>query len=142
MIAAPDGPSGAALGRVLVVDDSDTVRALISLNLELEGFAVDTAADGQEALDRIRGADPGQAPDVVTLDVVMPRLDGFATALALRGDPGTAGVKIAMVTGSAQRRDLARGLEIGVDAYVTKPFDPAALVRTVRALAGCPLLEG
>ena len=126
-----------ALAKVLVVDDSDTIRTLISVNLELEGFDVTTATDRQEALDKVHDS----APDVVTLDVVMPRLDGFATAEALRGDPETAQVKIAMVTASAQAGDLQRGSDIGVDAYVTKPFDPADLVRTVRELAGCPLPE-
>ena len=120
------------LGRVLVVDDSETIRELITLNLEMEGFEVVTAANGREALDRVREV----APLVVTLDVVMPHLDGFATAIRLREDPSTADLKIVMITAAAQERDLARGREIGVDAYLTKPFDPEALVQTVRELAG------
>jgi CheY-like chemotaxis protein len=75
-------------------------------------------------------------PDVVTIDVKMPRLDGLATVARLRADPRTAGVKIAMVTASAQEIDLRRGEAAGVDAYVTKPFDPESLVRTVRDLIG------
>lgn len=120
------------LGRVLVVDDSETIRTLITVNLELEGFEVVVASDGQEALEMVRDV----APDVVTLDVVMPRRDGFSTAAALRADPATAHLKIAMVSASAQESDLRRGDEIGVDAYLTKPFDPAELVRIVRELAG------
>jgi CheY-like chemotaxis protein len=122
------------LGRVLVVDDSDSIRELISVNLELEGFEVVTAADGEEALEKAVEV----TPDVVTLDVVMPRLDGFAAAERLRRDERTRHIKIAMVTASAQAVDLRRGGRIGVDGYLTKPFDPAELIRLVRQLAGCP----
>jgi CheY-like chemotaxis protein len=64
----------------------------------------------------------------------MPRLDGFDTVARLRADPRTSDLKVAMVTASAQEGDIRRGREVGVDAYVTKPFDPAVLVRTVREL--------
>ena len=118
--------------RVLVVDDSEVIRTLISVNLELEGFEVVTAVDGQDALDMIYDV----APDVVTIDVVMPRLDGFDTVARLRADPRTSHLKIAMVTACAQESDIRRGNTVGVDAYVTKPFDPDTLVRTVRDLIG------
>ena len=121
-------------GRVLVVDDSDVIRQLICVNLELEGFEVVTAVDGQDALDKIHEA----APDVMTIDVRMPRLDGFDTVARLRADPRTCGLKVAMVTACAQESDIVRGREVGVDAYVTKPFDPATLVRTVRDLVDRP----
>ena len=121
-------------GRVLVVDDSDVIRQLICVNLELEGFEVVTAVDGQDALDKIHEA----APDVMTIDVMMPRLDGFDTVARLRADPRTSGLKVAMVTACAQESDIVRGREVGVDAYVTKPFDPATLVRTVRELVDRP----
>lgn len=116
--------------RVLVVDDSEVIRTLITVNLELEGFVVVQAVDGQDALDKV--IDVG--PHVVTIDVKMPRLDGLETVARLRADPRTRGVLIVMVTASPQADDLRRGEEAGVDAYVTKPFDPAALVRTVRDL--------
>ena len=119
------------LGRVLVIDDSEVIRHLITINLELEGFEVVTAVDGQDALDKIHDVQP----DVITIDVKMPRLDGLDTVALLRADPRTAGLKIAMVTASAQEVDLRRGETVGVDAYVTKPFDPEALVRTIRDLA-------
>lgn len=117
--------------RVLVVDDSEVIRGLIAVNLELEGFEVHQAVDGQDALDRIHDI----APDVMTIDVVMPRLDGFETVALLRADPRTCDLKIAMVSASAQEADLRKGHQVGVDAYVTKPFDPETLVRTVRELA-------
>ena len=119
-----------SLGRVLVVDDSDVIRKLISVNLELEGFEVVTAVDGQDALDKIIEV----APDVMTIDVVMPRLDGYDTVAKVRADPRTSHLKIAIVTACAQEADIRRGEAVGVDAYVTKPFDPSTLVRTVRDL--------
>jgi CheY-like chemotaxis protein len=115
---------------VLVVDDSDVVRQLIAVNLELEGFEVVQAVDGQDCLDRVLEI----APDVITLDVIMPRLDGFATAARLKADSRTAHFKIIIVTASAQNADLRKGSQIGVDAYLTKPFDPDDLIQTVRAL--------
>ena len=119
-----------SLGRVLVVDDSEVIRTLIRVNLEMEGFEVVQAVDGQDALEKVRQA----APDVMTIDVKMPRLDGFDTVARLRADPRTSALKVAMVTACAQEGDIRRGREVGVDAYVTKPFDPAVLVRTVRDL--------
>jgi CheY-like chemotaxis protein len=112
-------------GRVLVVDDNRVIRQLIRVNLELEGFEVVTAADGAECLDVVRRV----RPDVVTLDVVMPRLDGVRTAAMLRADPETRHVRIAMVSGSPWAG------EAGADAYVGKPFEPAELVAVVRRLA-------
>ncbi|MFL6056899.1 MAG: response regulator transcription factor [Actinoallomurus sp.] len=120
------------MGRVLVVDDDEVIRQLIAVNLQLEGFEVLTAVDGQDCIDRVREI----APDVITLDVMMPRLDGWVTAVKLRDDPLTRDIKVVMITARAQEHDIRRGHEIGVDAYVTKPFDPAELIRTVRDLAG------
>ena len=117
-------------GRVLVVDDSDVIRTLITVNLELEGFEVVQAVDGQDALEKVIDV----RPDVMTIDVKMPRLDGFDTVERLRADPRTSHLKIAMVTACAQEADVRRGAHVGVDAYLTKPFDPDALVRTIRDL--------
>lgn len=123
-----------SLGRVLVVDDSDVIRHLITVNLELEGFEVIQAYDGQDCLDRVHEVNPV----VITLDAVMPRLDGWRTASRLRQDPQVKHVKIVMVTASTQAADRRRGAEAGVDVFMAKPFDPEELVRTVRELAGHP----
>jgi CheY-like chemotaxis protein len=120
------------LGRVLVVDDDEVIRQLIAVNLQLEGFDVVTAVDGQDCLEKVCSV----RPDVITLDVMMPRLDGWVTAVKLRDDPATRDIRVVMITARAQEHDVRRGEEIGVDAYVTKPFDPAELIRTVRELAG------
>ena len=123
-----------SLGRVLVVDDDDVIRQLITVNLELEGFDVTTAVDGQDCLDKVKAA----RPDVITLDIMMPRLDGWEAASRLRADPETADVKVVLLSARAQEADLARGSRIGVDAYLTKPFDPDELIDVVRRLAGLP----
>ena len=116
--------------RVLVVDDDEVIRQLIRVNLELEGFEVHTAVDGQDCLDRITEV----APDLVTLDAMMPRLDGFRTAELLRADPRTAHIRILMLSARAQAQDRRQGEAAGVDAYLTKPFDPDDLVRLVQRL--------
>ncbi|WP_369777834.1 MULTISPECIES: response regulator [unclassified Streptomyces] len=118
-----------ASGRVLVVDDNKVIRQLIKVNLELEGFEVVTANDGAECLDVVHRV----CPDVITLDVVMPRLDGFGTAAQLRADPRTRHVPVAIVSASTQH-EVEAGIEAGVDAFLAKPFEPAELVRVVRRL--------
>lgn len=119
--------------RVLVVDDDEVIRQLISLNLELEGYEVAAAVDGQDALERVQE----WRPDVMTLDMMMPRLDGLATAAALRADPVTAHIRICLVSARAQAADRDRAaVAPGIDAFLSKPFDPEDLVRIVGELAG------
>jgi len=120
------------LGRVLVVDDDEVIRRLIAVNLQLEGFDVSTAVDGQDCLDKAAGIDPA----VITLDVMMPRLDGWETAIQLRKSPDTARIKVVLITARAQEEDKSRGSQVGADAYLTKPFDPNEMIRVVRELAG------
>ena len=119
-----------------MVDDDDVIRQLITVNLELEGFEVTTAVDGQDCLDKVKSV----APAVITLDIMMPRLDGWEAASRLREDPETADIKVVLLSARAQEADLQRGDRIGVDAYLTKPFDPDELIATVRRLAGLPAL--
>jgi DNA-binding response OmpR family regulator len=123
-----------ALGRVLVVDDDEVIRQLIAVNLTLEGFDVVTAVDGQDCLDKVAAINP----DVITLDVMMPRLDGWVTAMELRKNPQTSQVKVVLITARAQEDDRSLGRQIGVDAYLTKPFDPSEMIRVVRELASAP----
>jgi DNA-binding response OmpR family regulator len=116
---------------VLVVDDSATIRSLIALNLCLAGYDVTEAHDGQECLSLV----PSTQPDLITLDVAMPGLDGFATVGRLRADAVTANTPIVMVTARTSPADVQRATALGVDGYVTKPFEPAELVALVRALS-------
>jgi CheY-like chemotaxis protein len=116
--------------RVLVVDDSAPVRDLVVVNLELEGFEVRTAVDGLEGVE----AALDWRPDLITLDVVMPRLDGFGALERLRSDPRTADIPVVILTGRAQGADRDRGQALGADAYLSKPFEPAELVGVVTDL--------
>nr|WP_236679312.1 response regulator [Streptomyces sp. 9-7] len=116
-------------GRILVVDDNKVIRQLIRVNLELEGFEVVTAADGAECLDVVHHV----RPDVVTLDVVMPRLNGLHTAARLRSDPRTWDIPIAIVSACTEG-EVDNGESVGVDAFLAKPFEPTELVRTVGKL--------
>ena len=109
-----------SLGRVLVVDDSDVIRTLITVNLELEGFEVVQAVDGQDALEKVLDV----RPDVITIDVRDAAARRVRHRRAAARRPADRRMKIAMVTACAQADDLRRGEEVGVDAYVTKPFDP------------------
>ncbi|MEU0842312.1 response regulator [Streptomyces sp. NPDC005962] len=116
-------------GRVLVVDDNKVIRQLIRVNLELEGFEVVTAADGAECLEIVHQV----RPDVITLDVVMPRLDGLQTASRLRADARTRRLPVAMISACTQV-EVDRGQALGVDAFLAKPFEPAELVKLVGRL--------
>ncbi|MFI6373392.1 PleD family two-component system response regulator [Streptomyces sp. NPDC050546] len=112
---------------MLVVDDNRVIRQLIRVNLELEGFEVESAADGAECLEVVHHV----RPDLVLLDVVMPRLDGLRTAALLRADPRTRDLPIAIVSACTQH-EVEAGLKVGVDAFLGKPFDPRELVTLVR----------
>lgn len=118
-----------AVPRVLVVDDTASIRFLIRTNLELAGFDVDEAVDGVDCLELLKTAEV--LPDAITVDVMMPRMDGVATVAAIRADPRTAKVAIIMVSTQGHPADIQRGMDAGVDAYITKPFDPDFMVATV-----------
>jgi len=115
---------------VLVVDDDPVILKLLEVNFEMEGFKVVRAADGFEGLERAREV----LPDIVVLDVMMPRMTGYEVAKALREDDTTAHIPIIFVTARAQSSDVERGMELGVDDYVTKPFDPLDLIARVNTL--------
>ena len=118
--------------RVLVVDDDAPIRLLCRVNLEAEGMEVLEAADGADGLEKARSAQP----DVVLLDVMLPKLDGWRVAEALLEDPRTGEIPIVFLTARAELRDQARGLEIGGIDYITKPFNPVELADLIRELLG------
>lgn len=123
---------------VLIVDDEPRMRRFIRMNLELEGLRVIEAANGLDALDKVRV----NLPDLVILDVMMPELDGFETLRMLRE---VSKVPVVMLTVRADEDDKVRGLEQGADDYVTKPFGARELVSRVRAVlrrAGGPAGPG
>ena len=112
---------------ILTADDDPQLLRLMSRNLELEGYDVLTASDGQQALEQIEH----QAPDLVLLDVMMPRLDGFTVCYKVRE---FSAVPIIIVTARGQDQDKVRGLDLGADDYLTKPFSIDELLARVRAV--------
>jgi two-component system response regulator ResD len=114
--------------RVLVVDDEPMVRDVLARYLAHEGFEVDVAADGQEALERVEDAEP----DLVLLDLMLPRVDGYEVFRTLR-ERGTV-MPVIMLTARGEETDRIVGLEFGADDYVTKPFSPREVVARVRAV--------
>lgn len=126
---------------VLVVEDDPTIRALLAMALSGAGYAdVREAARGDEGLAEAKR----RAPDLVLLDVMLPGLDGFAFARAVRAAPALAATRIIMITARTQPEDIVRGLEAGADDYVVKPFDRKILLARVKAVLrrGLPVTEG
>jgi CheY-like chemotaxis protein len=117
--------------RILVADDDPIILRLLEVNLGLEGFEVETAARGEDAVRRAQEL----RPDVIILDVMMPGMTGYDVAEQLRDDPDTSEIPVVVLSARAQDEDRRRGHALGVAAYVTKPFDPAELVDIVRRLA-------
>jgi adenylate cyclase len=116
--------------RILIVDDNETNRCLLTARLGAEGYETTEAENGERALAVVREV----APDVVLLDVMMPKIDGFEVCRRLKGDPTLGFVPIIMVTARADSKDVVTGLNAGADEYLTKPIDHAALVARVRSM--------
>jgi two-component system alkaline phosphatase synthesis response regulator PhoP len=116
--------------KILAVDDERHIVRLIQVNLERAGYQVSTAFDGNEALKKVEG----DKPDLVVLDVMMPRMDGFEVLKRLQANPDTRGIPVIMLTAKAQDADVFRGWSSGVSAYLTKPFNPLELVTFVRRI--------
>jgi chemosensory pili system protein ChpA (sensor histidine kinase/response regulator) len=117
---------------VLVVDDSLTVRKITSRMLAREGFAVQTAKDGIDALQVIAE----QIPDMILLDIEMPRMDGFEFTKTVKNDPKLAHIPIIMITSRTADKHRARAAELGVDLYLGKPFQEEELLRNLREMLG------
>ena len=130
--------------RVLIIDDEAPIRLLCRVNLEAEGMEVIEASDGQRGVESARR----ELPDVILLDVMMPRLDGWSVAQVLVRDELTKEMPIIFLTARAEVRDRARGLDIGGIEYVTKPFNPLELAPLIENLLerigrdGLDLLRG
>ena len=119
--------------RVLIVDDEPNIVISLEFLMKQQGYETATAADGRAALseaDRFR-------PSLVLLDITLPELDGFQVCEQLRAEHGN-GMRIIMLTARGQEAEVAKGLALGADAYVTKPFSTRDLVGTVHELIGTP----
>ena len=118
------------MARILVVEDDHVIRELLVVNLKMEGHEAVTAADGNEALEVVARTHP----DVVLLDMMLPGLDGWEVTSRLKGDSETSAIPIVALSARAMQADIDRGRELGVDHYVTKPFDPIDLMQLVGSL--------
>jgi CheY-like chemotaxis protein len=114
--------------KILVADDEPPIVRLMEFILARHGHQMLTAVNGEQALAMVRE----HAPDLVLLDIMMPRVDGYEVARTLRADPKLAQMPIIMLSAKAQEEDIQRGMEVGVDAYITKPFSPEHLVEVVQ----------
>jgi DNA-binding response OmpR family regulator len=122
---------------ILTVDDETNIRRLLQVNLQRAGYRVTMASDGVEALESIAL----ERPDLVVLDVMMPRMDGFEVLRRLRIDAATADLPVIMLTAKAQDADVFRGWQSGADCYLTKPFNPTELLVFVKRVLEPPIEE-
>lgn len=116
--------------RILIVDDEDDLRNMLKFRLEAMDYEVSEAIDGQEGLDKARS----DRPDLIILDLMLPKIDGFKVCRMLKFDEKYKHIPIIMFTARAQEKDKQIGKEMGAEAYVTKPFDPDILLDKIRDL--------
>jgi DNA-binding response OmpR family regulator len=116
--------------KVLIADDELNIVISLEFLLRREGFEVLVAVDGEQALAKARA----ERPDLVLLDVMMPKMNGFDVCQALRSDPELASMRVLMLTGKGRETEVSKGLGLGADGYITKPFSTKDLVVQVRLL--------
>ena len=115
---------------ILVVEDEESIRTLITLNLQAAGYTVEEAKDGTQALEKIKSV----KPDLVLLDWMLPGLDGLDVLRSLKADPAFATLPVIMLTAKSEEHDIVLGLEMGAADYITKPFSNKVLVARIRAI--------
>lgn len=118
--------------KILIVDDEPNIVISLEFLMKKEGFEVAVASDGEEALAKVASFDP----DLVLLDVMMPKKSGFEVCESLRSDPRHGGLLIVMLTAKGRDTEVAKGMAIGADAYVTKPFSTKELLARVKDMLG------
>ena len=116
--------------RILIVDDNENNRAIIAARLGAQGYSTTEASDGAEALEAVRR----EEPDLVLLDVTMPRMDGLEACRRMKSDASLGFVPVILVTARSDSKDVVAGLEAGADEYLSKPVDQPALVARVRSM--------
>ena len=116
--------------RILVVDDEPNILRTLTFVLEKEGYVVTSASDGEEAMAEVRCS----KPDLMFLDVMMPKKNGYEVCQEIKGDPELRDIYIIMLTAKGQEADREKGLSIGADEFISKPFSPFAVVARVKAI--------
>ena len=119
-------------GKILVVDDEIYIVHILDFSLGMEGYDVVTALDGEQALDKLKS----EKPDLIVLDIMMPKLDGYETCKRLKADPETKGMPVILLSAKGRNVDQKVGFEVGADDYITKPFSPRKLVERINAILG------
>jgi len=118
--------------KILIVDDEPNIVISLEFLMKREGFAVSVAVDGEEALQKIAEIQP----DLVLLDIMMPKKSGFEVCQEIRANPAWASIKVVMLTAKGRDTEVQKGMALGADAYVTKPFSTKDLVAKVRLVLG------
>jgi two-component system alkaline phosphatase synthesis response regulator PhoP len=121
-----------AKGRILVVDDEIYIVHILDFSLGMEGYEVITALDGEQALEKARA----EKPDLIVLDIMMPKLDGYETCKILKAEPDTKDIPVILLSAKGRNVDQKIGFEVGADDYITKPFSPRKLVERINAILG------
>ena len=116
--------------KILIVDDEEDILELVAYNLEQNGFQVEKAATGEAGLKAARSENPG----LIILDLMLPGINGLDICRLLKSDPDTKNIPIVMLTAKGEESDVVRGLELGADDYVTKPFSPKVLVARIKSV--------
>jgi DNA-binding response OmpR family regulator len=120
--------------RILIVDDEPNIVVSLEFLMKREGFETIVAGDGEAAL----AAVADRSPDLVVLDVMLPKMNGFEVCQRIRSDPRRQGLKILMLTAKGRDTEVAKGIGLGADAYVTKPFSTKDLVAQIKQRLGAP----
>ena len=118
--------------RILICDDDPAILRVLQVNLEVEGYTTLLAHHGEEALE----VAAREHPDLIILDIMMPRLDGYGACERLKADPELKDIPVVFLSAKAQQSDIEKGKTYGVADYLTKPFDPDVLVETIERLVG------
>ena len=121
-----------AKGKLLVVDDEIYIVHILDFSLGMEGYEVLTALDGEQAYEKAKA----EHPDLIVLDIMMPKLDGYETCKLLKADAGTRDIPVILLSAKGRNVDQKVGFEVGADDYITKPFSPRKLVERINALLG------
>ena len=124
-------------GRILVVDDEIYIVHILDFSLGMEGYEVLTALDGEQALERLKS----DKPDLIVLDIMMPKVDGYEVCRAIKANPETQHIPVILLSAKGRNVDQKMGFDVGADDYITKPFSPRKLVERINALLGQTVSE-
>jgi DNA-binding response OmpR family regulator len=124
-------------GRILVVDDEIYIVHILDFSLGMEGYEVITALDGEQALEKLKT----DKPDLIVLDIMMPKLDGYEVCKAIKSSPETRHIPVILLSAKGRNVDQKLGFDVGADDYITKPFSPRKLVERINQLLGQTVTE-